>query len=436
MRAGRAAALVQLLEQVRRGRCRPACWASRCECRPRASADSAPRRRSLAVQSISSACGRCSAWMCRSKAARSASTPASSAPRQSPSSAMPASLSTIFRDEMMPRTRRSRLRSFRSRAACDASCCEQRAADQARPDQSDRDGVRRQVERRVHRAQRPGGVLLLDDDRDVPLRRALRDGAHVDRGLRQRAEDLRRGAGRAGHAVADHREDAAVGRHRTLRGSGRARSSDSKACRTIRSVAAASDRGTAKQIECSELACEISTTEMLMLAQRGEQALRGAGDADHAGALDVDQRHLIDRGDALHRRGLTPAWRRSACRRAPAQRYSGSGSECPSPPPAPSSADAAPWRRNTPAPSLLRTTSDRSRSRRGRGRGSALSTPSTSVQMTISAASSRSPKIAPEKSLPLRPSVVCRPCSSRATKPGAISIDRAGASGQRRRIGA
>ncbi len=38
-----------------------------------------------------------------------------------------------------------------------------------------------------------------------------------------------------------------------------------------------------------------------MLAQRGEQALRGAGNANHAGAFDVDQRHLIDRGDALHR---------------------------------------------------------------------------------------------------------------------------------------
>ena len=58
----------------------------------------------------------------------------------------------------------------------------------------------------------------------------------------------------------------------------------------------------------------------------------------------------------------------------------------------------------------------------GARRGSALSTPSTSVQMMISPALSRSPKMAPEKSLPLRPSVVCSPCSSRATKPGAISM--------------
>ena len=42
----------------------------------------------------------------------------------------------------------------------------------------------------------------------------------------------------------------------------------------------------------------------------------------------------------------------------------------------------------------------------GTRRGSALSTPSTSVQITISSASSRSPKIDAEKSLPFLPSVV------------------------------
>ena len=45
----------------------------------------------------------------------------------------------------------------------------------------------------------------------------------------------------------------------------------------------------------------------------------------------------------------------------------------------------------------------------GTRRGSADSTPSTSVQMWISLASSSEPKIEPEKSLPLRPSVVCTP---------------------------
>ncbi len=58
----------------------------------------------------------------------------------------------------------------------------------------------------------------------------------------------------------------------------------------------------------------------------------------------------------------------------------------------------------------------------GTRRGSADSTPSTSVQMMISAASSSAPKIEPEKSLPLRPSVVCTPRRSWAMKPVMISV--------------
>ncbi len=58
----------------------------------------------------------------------------------------------------------------------------------------------------------------------------------------------------------------------------------------------------------------------------------------------------------------------------------------------------------------------------GTRRGSALSTPSTSVQMWISEAFSRSPRIDAEKSLPLRPRVVWMPCGSRAMNPGTISV--------------
>ena len=58
----------------------------------------------------------------------------------------------------------------------------------------------------------------------------------------------------------------------------------------------------------------------------------------------------------------------------------------------------------------------------GTRRGSADSTPSTSVQMWISAASSRLPKMEAEKSLPLRPSVVCTPCGSAAMKPVMTSV--------------
>ena len=58
----------------------------------------------------------------------------------------------------------------------------------------------------------------------------------------------------------------------------------------------------------------------------------------------------------------------------------------------------------------------------GTRRGSALSTPSTSVQITISSASSRSPKIDAEKSLPFRPSVVCSPSAVRAMNPVMTSV--------------
>ncbi len=58
----------------------------------------------------------------------------------------------------------------------------------------------------------------------------------------------------------------------------------------------------------------------------------------------------------------------------------------------------------------------------GTRRGSADNTPSTSVQIWISLASSNAPKIDPEKSLPLRPRVVCTPRRSEAMNPVMISV--------------
>ena len=58
----------------------------------------------------------------------------------------------------------------------------------------------------------------------------------------------------------------------------------------------------------------------------------------------------------------------------------------------------------------------------GTRRGSAESTPSTSVQMWIVSASSSAPKIEAEKSLPLRPRVVCTPRGSLAMKPVMINV--------------
>ena len=71
----------------------------------------------------------------------------------------------------------------------------------------------------------------------------------------------------------------------------------------------------------------------------------------------------------------------------------------------------------------------------GTRRGSALSTPSTSVQMWISSASSSAPKIEPEKSLPLRPSVVCRPFGIARDEAGDDQRRRHRAAAMRVRVG-
>ena len=116
----------------------------------------------------------------------------------------------IFFDVRMPRSRRSRLEVVGEPAHLRRELIEEHAADRSRPDQPDRDGVRRQVEAGVHRAERARGLLAVDDHRDVALGRALRDRADVDAGGAERVEQLGGDARRAGHAVADDGEDAAV----------------------------------------------------------------------------------------------------------------------------------------------------------------------------------------------------------------------------------
>ena len=90
---------------------------------------------------------------------------------------------------------------------------EQRRADVPGAEHADRQRLPREIERGVRGAQRPLRVAPVDDDRDVALRRTLRDRANVHAGLAQRAEELRRDSGLPGHPVADDRENAAVGRH-------------------------------------------------------------------------------------------------------------------------------------------------------------------------------------------------------------------------------
>ena len=72
--------------------------------------------------------------------------------------------------------------------------------------------LRRAGRRRARGARPRRPRASLDHERDVALRRALRDRDHVDAAGGERREDARGDAGRAGHAVADDRD------HRHVRG--------------------------------------------------------------------------------------------------------------------------------------------------------------------------------------------------------------------------
>ena len=164
---------------------------------------------------------------------------------------------------MMPRTRRSSLQLARQPLDLRRELIEQHAADAARADQADRDRVRRQVEARMHRAQRARRVLAVDHDRDVALGRALRDRAHVDR---RRCRARRR--------LSRRRRARPPCRRRRRRGCCSRASTSTLwiwpcAQLAVERLRARPPRrapprasGIAKQIECSELPCEIRMTEM------------------------------------------------------------------------------------------------------------------------------------------------------------------------------
>ena len=58
----------------------------------------------------------------------------------------------------------------------------------------------------MHSAYGLAPLAVVDDERDVALGRALRDGDDVHRRIGNRAEDARRDAGHVGHPRADHRD--------------------------------------------------------------------------------------------------------------------------------------------------------------------------------------------------------------------------------------
>ncbi len=175
---------------------------------------------------------------------------------------------------------------------------EQHPADGPRTDHADRNRVRRQIQARMHCAQRARGAASLDHGGDVALGGALGDGAHVDAGGPQRREHLGGDARCAGHAIADD------GQNRQIRIDVDAldlallqlalEGAAHHTCRALGLLlgdrAADGVLGTALRNEDDRNA---------LLAQRAEQPVSGAGYADHPGAFQVDERDAFDAGDAL-----------------------------------------------------------------------------------------------------------------------------------------
>ena len=200
----------------------------------------------------------------------------------------------------MPRTRRSSLNCCAQPLALRGELIEQHAPDRARSDDPDRERVRREVQTGVHGAQRARGLAAVDHDGDVALRGALRDRAHVDAGGAERVEHLGRDARRAGHAIADDGED------RQVRVDVDALD---LAFLQLALEGPQHDRGGALGLLLRDGAADRVLGAALgdeddrdaLLAQRAEEPVRGAGHADHAGALEVDERHALDAGDALDR---------------------------------------------------------------------------------------------------------------------------------------
>ena len=129
--------------------------------------------------------------------------------------------------------------------------------------------------------------------------RALRDRAHVDARIAERAEELARAARHAGHVVADDGYDRTALRHADALDLPSAELDGERALDDGAHLHRRHSSRTAKQIECSELPCEIMHDRDAGLAQRAEQPVGRAGHADHARALEVHERDLVDAADAL-----------------------------------------------------------------------------------------------------------------------------------------
>ena len=202
----------------------------------------------------------------------------------------------------MPRTRRSIWNCSRQPLALRGELIEQHAADGAGPDHADRDRVRREIEARSAPSAAPASLACaVDDDRDVALGCALRDRADVDAGAPSALNTL---PAMPGVPAMPSPTTARMPQPRSTStfwicppASSRVESARART-RSARSACACGNREADRMLRAP---LRNQDDRDAILAQRAEQALRRARHADHAGALEVDERDAVDAGDALHR---------------------------------------------------------------------------------------------------------------------------------------
>ena len=177
---------------------------------------------------------------------------------------------------------------------------QQRRADLARPDHGQRHRLRRQPEAGVRGAQCAGGVFGRHGHRDVAFGRALGDGSDVNPCPRQRAEQPRRHARRAGHAVAHRRQHAdAVGQLHALHLARREFTVEGAQQRIARRHRFTAAHHAADGVFGRALGDHHHRDARRM--QGREHALGRARHADQAGALQAHQRQPAAEGEAFHR---------------------------------------------------------------------------------------------------------------------------------------
>ena len=210
------------------------------------------------------------------------------------------------------------------------------------PDQADRDRVRRQIEaaraRRAARASLSSPSMtteMLRSDAPCAIARTLTPA------LAERAEDLARRRRACRPCRRRPRRGCCSPRRRSTLwiwpcaqlGGERALARPLRRARPRRS-------GTAKQIECSELPCEIRITEMPSSRSAPNSRCAVPGTPIMPGAFEVDERDAVDGRDALHRRRRDAASARDQrARLLGRERVADPDRDAACRPPAPSSAD-------------------------------------------------------------------------------------------------